>query len=280
MPARSACAASSPAGTPISRSATAITASTIRCSNSLNTSFGTASQSDVRRRRAALRPDRRQSRFLARISRSASPTPLSVAVGAEYRNENFQIRPGDLQSYRDRPAVPRLVRDHRAPNCATQGGVYNAGTGICSFPGRAAPAGAQGFPGIPAASATDESRHSYAAYVELDTNLFEGFTAVLAGRFEHFSDFGNTLNGKLALRYEPVAGLSRCAARSRTASARRRSTSNSSPPPRPTSSTACRSTSARSRSTARSRARSARATSSRKSRSTSASARPPIRSAA
>ena len=36
---------------------------------------------------------------------------------------------------------------------------------------------------------------------------FEGFTAVLAGRYEHFSDFGDTLNGKLALRYEPVAGF-------------------------------------------------------------------------
>ena len=93
-----------------------------------------------------------------------------------------------------------------AVNCATQQGVFNAGTLVCSFPGRAAPAGAQGFPGIPAVSATDASRHSYAAYVELDTNLFEGFTAVLAGRFEHFSDFGNTVNGKLALRYEPVSG--------------------------------------------------------------------------
>ena len=74
---------------------------------------------------------------------------------------------------------------------------------------RAAPAaaGAQGFPGIPAASATDESRHSYAAYAELDTNLFEGFTTVLAGRYEHFSDFGDTVNGKLALRYEPVQGF-------------------------------------------------------------------------
>jgi iron complex outermembrane receptor protein len=36
--------------------------------------------------------------------------------------------------------------------------------------------------------------------------LFEGFTTVLAGRFEHFSDFGSTFNGKLALRYEPVSG--------------------------------------------------------------------------
>ena len=34
-----------------------------------------------------------------------------------------------------------------------------------------------------------------------------GFTAVMAGRYEHFSDFGSTLNGKLALRYEPVQGF-------------------------------------------------------------------------
>src|SRR5205085_1274026 len=93
-----------------------------------------------------------------------------------------------------------------AANCTTQQGVFNAATNVCSFPGRAAPAGAQGFPGIPTASATDESRHSYAAYVELDTNIFEGFTTVLAGRFEHFSDFGSTLTGKLAMRYEPIRG--------------------------------------------------------------------------
>ena len=132
--------------------------------------------------------------------------PLSVAAGLEYRNENFQIRPGDLQSYATGPLF-RASFATTAANCATQGGVYNAGTGICSFPGRAAPAGAQGFPGIPAASATDESRHSYAAYVELDTNPFEGFTVTLAGRFEHFSDFGNTLNGKLAMRYELAPGF-------------------------------------------------------------------------
>jgi iron complex outermembrane receptor protein len=37
--------------------------------------------------------------------------------------------------------------------------------------------------------------------------LFENFTATVAGRFEHYSDFGNTVNGKLALRYEFMPGL-------------------------------------------------------------------------
>jgi iron complex outermembrane receptor protein len=172
--------------------------------NSLNTSFGTASQSvfdagGLRYGQTVANLD------FSRQYEIGLATPLSVAVGAEYRNENFGIRPGDTQSFATGPLFRASIAT-TAANCTTQGGVYNAGTGICSFPGRAAPAGAQGFPGIPTASATDESRHSFAAYAELDTNLFEGFTTVLAGRWEHFSDFGDTVNGKLALRYEPVHG--------------------------------------------------------------------------
>jgi iron complex outermembrane recepter protein len=173
--------------------------------NTLNTSFGTASQSVFDA------GGLRYGQLVANLDFSREyeiglATPLSVAAGLEYRNENFQIRPGDLQSYATGPLF-RPSFATTAANCATQGGVFNAVTGICSFPGRAAPAGAQGFPGIPAASATDESRHSYAAYVELDTNPFQGFTVTLAGRFEHFSDFGNTLNGKLAMRYELAPGF-------------------------------------------------------------------------
>jgi iron complex outermembrane receptor protein len=172
--------------------------------NSLNTSFGTASQSvfdagGLRYAQSVANMD------FSRQYEVGLASPLSVAVGAEYRNENFQIRPGELQSYAIGPLFRASIVT-TAADCATQQGVYTALPQICSFPGRVAAAGAQGFPGIPASSATDESRHSYAAYVELDTNLFPGFTAVLAGRFEHFSDFGNTLNGKLALRYEPVSG--------------------------------------------------------------------------
>jgi iron complex outermembrane receptor protein len=173
--------------------------------NSLNTSFGTASQSTFDAGGLGY------GQFVANLDVSREydvgfATPLSVAAGLEFRNENFEIRPGDTQSYATGPLF-RASFATTAVNCATEGGIYNGGTGICSFPGRAAPAGAQGFPGIPASSATDVSRHSYAAYIELDTNLFEGFTTTLAGRFEHFSDFGSTLTGKLALRYEFAPGF-------------------------------------------------------------------------
>jgi iron complex outermembrane receptor protein len=172
--------------------------------NSLNTSFGTASQNTFDA--GGLRYGQTVANLdFSRQYEIGLATPLSVALGAEYRNENFQIRPGDLQSFAAGPLFRASITT-TAANCATQGGVFNAGTSVCSFPGRQAAVGAQGFPGIPTVSATDESRHSFAGYIELDVNPFEGFTTVLAGRYEHFSDFGDTLNGKLSLRYEPVHG--------------------------------------------------------------------------
>ena len=175
-----------------------------RVENSLNTSFGTASQRNFDA--GGLRYGQTVANLdLTRQYQVGFATPLSVALGVEYRAESFGIRPGDLQSFATGPLF-RASFTTTAANCAVEGGVFNAGTSVCSFPGRAAPAGAQGFPGIPTASATDEGRHSFAAYVELDTNPFEGFTTVLAGRYEHFSDFGSTITGKLALRYEPIQG--------------------------------------------------------------------------
>jgi iron complex outermembrane receptor protein len=131
--------------------------------------------------------------------------PLTLAFGGEHRRERFQIRPGQVESYATGPFF-RAAFTTTAANCAAQGGVFAAATGICSFPGRGAPAGAQGFPGIPAASATDAKRHSWAAYAELDTDPLPGVTTTLAGRFEHFSDFGSTVNGKFAARWEFLPG--------------------------------------------------------------------------
>lgn len=105
---------------------------------------------------------------------------VSLAVGGEYRNENYKIVPGELQSYVNGPfsAAP-----------------YNAA------------GGAQVFPGFRPANATDVSRDSFAGYIELDADLSDSFTMQLAGRYEHFSDFGDTINGKAAARYEVVDGV-------------------------------------------------------------------------
>jgi iron complex outermembrane receptor protein len=173
--------------------------------DTLNTSFGPASQRDFDA------GGLRYSQDIVNLDFSkefpiGTAKPLAVAAGAEYRSENFKIRPGDNQSWQTGPFFRASITT-TAANCTTQQGVFNATTNVCSFPGRAAPAGAQGFPGIPSNSATDVGRHSWAAYVELDTDPVEGVTTTIAGRYEHFSDFGSTWNGKFAARWEPVDGF-------------------------------------------------------------------------
>jgi iron complex outermembrane receptor protein len=173
--------------------------------DSLNTSFGPQSQSDfdaggLRYAQNIVNLD------ITRDFAVGFAKPLSFAAGAEYRHEQFGERPGDLQSYAIGPLFRAAITGTTAANCTAQQGVFNSTTNVCTFPGRAAAAGAQGFPGIPASSATDVKRHSYAAYAELDTDPLPGLTATIAGRYEHFSDFGSTWNGKVAARYEFIPG--------------------------------------------------------------------------
>ncbi|HEX8241089.1 MAG TPA: TonB-dependent receptor [Allosphingosinicella sp.] len=174
--------------------------------DTLNTSFGPQSQRVFDAGGLFYAQDIVNLDFSRQYAIGGFAKPLSIAAGTEYRKEHFEIRPGDVQSYATGPFF-RPSFTTTAANCATQQGVFNAGTGVCSFPGRAAPAGAQGFPGIPAASETDVGRHSWAAYVELDADPIEGVTTTIAGRYEHFSDFGSTWNGKFAARWEPVDGF-------------------------------------------------------------------------
>ncbi len=173
--------------------------------NSLNTSFGPQSQHSFDA------GGLRYGQFLANVDVSRDfdagfAKPVTLAFGAEYRSENFQIRPGDTQSWAIGPYF-KAAFVTTAATCTAQQGVFDSATNICSFPGRAAGAGAQGFPGLPASAATDKSRHSMAGYVELDAEPIDGLTATAAARFEHFSDFGNTLTAKFASRYEFVPGF-------------------------------------------------------------------------
>jgi iron complex outermembrane receptor protein len=172
--------------------------------NTVNTSFGPASPRDFDA--GGLRYA--QDIFNLDVSRDYSvgfAKPLTVAAGAEYRHEQFQIRPGDTFSWAAGPLF-RAAFQTTAADCATQGGNFTASTGFCRFQGREAPVGAQGFPGIPDNARTNAKRHSYAAYAEIDTDPIEGLTTTLAGRYEHYSDFGSTWNGKFAARWEPIRG--------------------------------------------------------------------------
>lgn len=102
------------------------------------------------------------------------PNEVFVAIGAEYRNENYEIIAGEEASY------------------------------ITQLDGEGEPVaagGAQVLSGFSPQSAVDESRHNVAVFVELDTDLSDNVNLAYAGRFEDYSDFGSTFTNKLAARY-------------------------------------------------------------------------------
>lgn len=101
---------------------------------------------------------------------TALANPVNVGFGAEYRREEFSIHAGEEASW-----ILGPLRD-LSP-------------------------GANGFPGAHPATAGSWSSHNTAAYVDLDVDLTDRFNVGIAGRYEDFSLFGSTTNGKLAGRF-------------------------------------------------------------------------------
>ena len=67
--------------------------------------------------------------------------------------------------------------------------------------------GSNGFQGFSADVAGKFSRESASAYVDLSVDVTERWLADAALRYERFSDFGSTTNGKLASRFDVAEGL-------------------------------------------------------------------------
>ena len=97
---------------------------------------------------------------------------VNVAGGAEWRNEVFEIVQGDQASGSEGPL-------------ATQGFTP----------------GSNGFTGFGPLTAGDWNRSNFAAYGDVEFSDPDGaWLFDVAGRVENFSDFGTTVNGKLAAR--------------------------------------------------------------------------------
>jgi iron complex outermembrane recepter protein len=91
-------------------------------------------------------------------------SPMNLAFGAEHREETWEAEAGD--------AASRYLE------------------------------GGQSFPGISLSDAGKHERDVTAAYVDVVLKPLTDFTVDLAGRYEDYSDFGDTTVGKLSLRYE------------------------------------------------------------------------------
>jgi iron complex outermembrane receptor protein len=90
--------------------------------------------------------------------------PLTVAIGAEYRKDKYAIGSGDVGSrYKE---------------------------------------GGQSFPGYSLSDAGNYSRNGKSVYIDFATKPVDAWTIDLAGRYEDYSDFGDTAIGKLTTRYD------------------------------------------------------------------------------
>jgi iron complex outermembrane receptor protein len=103
--------------------------------------------------------------------------PLNVALGLEVRRERYEIIPGEPDSYRD-------------------GGSPNQFGGPPAL-------GAQVFPGFRPANAVNKSRSNVGAYIDTEGDFTRMLRLGFAGRFEHYTDFGNTADGKVSVRFQP-----------------------------------------------------------------------------
>ena len=98
-----------------------------------------------------------------------------LAWGLDYRVDTYEISAGEEYSYLD----------------------YDGG-------GTGADGGIQVFPGFSPENEVVEDRHAIGGYVDFERELPQAITINPAVRYEYYSDFGSTINGKLALRANPL----------------------------------------------------------------------------
>ncbi|MFC6222691.1 TonB-dependent receptor domain-containing protein [Hymenobacter artigasi] len=105
---------------------------------------------------------------------------LNVAVGGEFRVDNFKISAGEPNSY------------------------INGGRLIGTAP---TASGSQVFPGYQPTDEVNKSRNNLAGFLDLESDLTEKLLVHAAGRVERYSDFGSSASGQLAARFSIIDGL-------------------------------------------------------------------------
>lgn len=144
--------------------------------NTLNASLGSASPTEFDDGGFSLMQSSTSidfSRYFNEVLRG-----LNIAYGAEYRIDNYTIFAGEEGSWYN------------------YGGLFIDGGDTTTRPG-----GSQGFPGFQPSDVTDEYRSNIGVYLDVEADITNDFALSAALRYEDYSDFGNTITGKLAARY-------------------------------------------------------------------------------
>ncbi|PJJ08832.1 iron complex outermembrane receptor protein [Flavobacterium sp. 1] len=114
---------------------------------------------------------------------------LNVAFGTEFRVEQFEIFAGEEGSYATYDTNGKPITDPTTQSAP-----------IDPISGEARPGGSQGFPGYSPLNEVNKNRTNFSLYSDAELDVTEAFMVSGAVRFENYSDFGSTLNGKLASR--------------------------------------------------------------------------------
>ncbi len=109
--------------------------------------------------------------------------PLFLALGAEWREQGYEIEPGAEVSYEYGRTDDRSIV-------------------ILNQLDQISQPGTQGFPGWSPREAVDDDRSNVALYADFESQLAEKFLGGVAVRYEDYSDFGSTVDGKLSGRFE------------------------------------------------------------------------------
>jgi iron complex outermembrane recepter protein len=115
----------------------------------------------------------------------AGDLAVRVAVGGEFRKDQYQIEAGEPQSY-------------------LNGGRDRNGN-LVTVP---AASGAQVFPGFRPSDAKNVTRNNKSAYLDLESDLTKWLLVSGAVRYENFSDFGAQTTAKGAFRIAPTERVS------------------------------------------------------------------------
>jgi iron complex outermembrane recepter protein len=119
---------------------------------------------------------------IARPVNLGLPSPVNLAFGAAFRRERYAIRPGEVASYINGFHLRQDSSD-------------------------VARGGSQVFAGFTPDDALDQHRTNFGIYADAEANLSSQVLADVATRFETYSDFGERLTGKVAVRYQPLQRL-------------------------------------------------------------------------
>ncbi len=122
---------------------------------------------------------------------NAIASGFNLAMGAEFRVENYKIFAGSENSYASYD-INGQVTTPLTPSASQTKDFFN----------RVRPGGAQVFPGFAKTNELNQYRNSMAAYIDGELDFSRAFMVDGAVRYENYSDFGSTINFKLASRYK------------------------------------------------------------------------------